>query len=355
MYSPKTCLHLTSFRFNHAKPGHDNIEFQTYKDVCPECGAPDKDVCSAGARHGDRKEICPVCGHLPDFECDCDTWNDFDYYPSAETALLDPEGRGWTYDWRDISVTRPPETCDLVTRKNVRNKEQLFNSYGMFNNVNALMKYGFIDPDCQIDTVGLRREVFFHPTEYYTPDAERTKFWSQHGFEFLRALAQHEKRPFGTEWEEMAEQGNISANSRDFVIWSLSIGKGGYVRCGLKVWLLIVNLVPEVWKDFIDLSLEAKVEAGLDYLAIFDRPRELDSNEQPTFSMWLNLLRQAVQKRYDRFSQKDKDGYVMRKITKRLTPVDVSRPHFFLHNMLTDSCERERGRQTGSRMWRLGF
>lgn len=249
------------------------------------------------------------------------------YYPVTETAILDPDGRGWVYKPRELRATRPPESCDVILVKYVHNNEQVFNNYGALNNVDTLSKYGFVDPDCEINTVCLRREIFYHQTEYYIPDMERTKYWFDHGFEFLSALAQHESRPFGKEWKQMVEKENIPERGREFVLWSLTIGKGGHVRCGLKVWLFIADLAPSLWTEFMALSLNDKVESGLHYLAIFDRPRELTQVEKRIFTGWLNILRQAVQKRYDRYSQQEKDEYVMRKVANRVKTVDV-RPLF---------------------------
>jgi hypothetical protein len=273
------------------------------------------------------------------------------YFATTDIATLDPEGRGWVYKCQDsYYASRPPDSCELVTTKNVDNKEQLFNNYGTLNNVEALTKYGFIDPECQIDTVCLRREIFYTQTEYYTPDAERTKFWSEQGFAFLRALGDHATRPFGEEWESIKEDiATIPETGREFVIWSLTIGKDGHVRCGLKVWLLLVDLLPGIWTNFTTLSMNSKVGVMLPYLAIFDHPRELMQVEKRMFLGWLNLLHPAVEKRKSRYSKQDSQDYVMRQC--RLKPDKIDVPPFQWAK-LTARCKRERGKQRGSRIMR---
>jgi len=273
------------------------------------------------------------------------------YFATTDIATLDPEGRGWVYKCQDsYYASRPPDSCELVTTKNVDNKEQLFNNYGTLNNVEALTKYGFIDPECQIDTVCLRREIFYTQTEYYTPDAERTKFWSDQGSAFLRALGNHANRPLGKEWESIKELETIPEKGREFVIWSLTIGKDGHVRCGLKVWLLLVDLLPGIWKEFMSFSMDGKVETMLPYLAIFDYPRELMQIESRMLTGWLNLLHPAVMKRNSRYSMQDSLDYVKRRA--KLLPDNIDVPSIFEYKVDGDRCERERGKQRGSRKMR---
>ena len=272
------------------------------------------------------------------------------YYEPDWIATLDPEGRGWVYKCRELYATKPPECCEMVTTQDVFNKEQLFNNYGTLNNVEALAKYGFIDPECQIDTVCLRREIFYTQTEYYTPDAERTKFWSEHGFAFLHALGDHENCPLGKEWESIKELETIPEKGREFVIWSLTIGKDGHVRCGLKVWLLLVDLLPGIWKEFMSFSMDGKVETMLPYLAIFDYPRELMQIENRFLTGWLNLLHPAVAKRNSRYSMQDSLDYVKRRA--KLLPDNIDVPSIFEYKVDGDRCERERGKQRGSRKMR---
>ena len=293
---------------------------------------------------------CPICGDPPEEECDCLTTNTFMYYGAQETATLDPEGRGWEYKYLELRATRPADSCEMVTTRDVcTKKEQLFNNYGTLNNVEALTKYGFINPECQIDTVCLRREIFYTQTEYYTPDAERTKFWSDQGSAFLHALGNHATRPLGKEWESITDLETIPENGREFVIWSLTIGKDGHVRCGLKVWLLLVDLLPGIWKEFMSFSIYGKVETMLPYLAIFDYPRELMQIEHRFLTGWLNLLHPAVEKRNSRYSMQDSTDYVKRR-AKLLPDIDV--PPIFEDNVDGDRWERERGKQRGSRKMR---
>jgi hypothetical protein len=273
------------------------------------------------------------------------------YYGSAETATLDPEGRGWVYNCLEFRATRPADSCEMVTTRYVcDNKEQLFNNYGTLNNVEALAKYGFINPECQIDTVCLRQEIFYTQTEYYTPDDERTKFWSDQGSAFLRALGNHASRPLGKEWESIEELGTIPESEREFVIWSLAIGKDGHVRCGLKVWLLLVDLLPGIWKEFKSFSIYRKVEMMLPYLAIFDYPRELMQIEDRMLTGWLNLLHPAIQKRNSRYSMQDSMDYVKRRA--KLLPDNIDVPSILEGEVDGDRCTRERGKQRGSRKMR---
>ena len=234
-------------------------------------------------------------------------------FPEAETATLDPDGRGWVYKDLESIIHKPPDSCQVVLIKNVKYNQQVFNNYGSLNNVELLSKYGFIDPECQIDTVCLRQEIFLKQTEYYTPDPERMKFWFEQGFKFLRTLAEHEKRPFAREWDLMKEHEIIPEEGREWVMWSLTVSKGGYTRCGLKVWLLLVDFLPGVWNEFMSLSMDKKVDLMLQYLSVFTHERDLMQFEERVFSGWLNLLRHAVLERYSRYSLQDNNDYDWRR------------------------------------------
>ena len=221
-------------------------------------------------------------------------------WPESELADLDPTGKGWIYK-RSESISRnPPDSCELVLIRDVKYRQQVYNNYGPLNNIELLSVYGFVDRDNPVKTVCLRRELFLTETEYYIPDSQRTRFWSEQGFEFLQSLAQHEARPFADEWDKMNRMETIPERGRDWVNWSLTLGLDPPVRCGLKVWLLLLVIHPSAWQDFLALSMPAKVEFMLLYLKAFMEEKQLSGVEERTLLEWLQLLEKAITKRLAR-------------------------------------------------------
>jgi hypothetical protein len=193
------------------------------------------------------------------------------------------------------------DMCDMVLARDIDGKQQLYNNYGAFNNRELLSRYGFIDQECQTDTVCLRQQIFDFNTTYLQISPERRDFWKQKGFEECIALAKfspdHEH-----ELQVIIEGYECPPTGDDFVTWSLSIGKSGWIPFPLKIWGILVLLPDDEWEIFKGCR-----EFILPYINMFESPTVRDS-ELDFYDKWLTLFRNAVTLRYLRYQDVGREG-----------------------------------------------
>jgi len=211
-----------------------------------------------------------------------------------ETVTLDPIGFGWQSKKAPRRHIPIPDTCDLVLIRDVTEVRQVFNCYGSFNNARLLCTYGFIDMKCQTDAVSLRYELFDRKAPDFQICSERCEFWKSEGYAIMVKLAKyspdHER-----ELEIILERNECPTTDNDFINWSLSVGKHGWVRFPLKLWIILCCLSNDEWKAFRD-----NPETVLPMIAMFET-RDIDPTEFDFFEKWLNMLKYAVNSRYERY------------------------------------------------------
>ena len=211
-----------------------------------------------------------------------------------EIMTVDPTGSGWKSKTVRKRNPSAPDTCDLILIQDIKEVRQVFNCYGSFNNARLLCTYGFIDTECQTDTVGLRYELF----DLKGPDSqvcsERREFWKSEGYKIMAKLAKyspdHER-----ELEIILDLNECPTTGNEFISWSLSVGKHGWVRFPLKLWVILCCLSDDEWKAFRD-----NPETVLPMIAMFET-RDIYPTEFDFFEKWLNLLKYAVNLRYERY------------------------------------------------------
>jgi hypothetical protein len=299
--SVSTVLCHSNFRFNHAQSGNEDVSFECNREVCNNCGKPLDSPCSCH-----RKE-CDYCtGNDLEAQCICrpPKRQKTDPEMSGQTLsddaemqdimAIDPAGSGWiskAVRKRDPSA---PDTCDLILIRDITEVRQVFNCYGSFNNTRLLCTYGFIDTKCQTDAVSLRYELFDHKAPDYQVCSERREFWKSKGYTIMTKLAKyspdHER-----ELEIILDRNECPTTGNEFITWSLSVGKHGWVRFPLKLWVILCCLSNDEWKAFID-----NPETVLPMIALFET-RDINSAEVDFFEKWLNILKCAVNLRYERY------------------------------------------------------
>lgn len=216
-------------------------------------------------------------------------------YPTREVMKLNDSGKGWMEEV--VQENTPPRTrdcCDMVLTRTVTHIKQIYNNYGAFNNQAFLSTYGFIDKECQTDTVCLRAELFDNDTQHFHPDPERCDWWKQNGPTQILALAKnypdHER-----ELEFMYETTNMPNTPDEFVSWSLTVGQLGWIRFPLKIWGILHLLSPEEWDQF-----KVHPNSIIPKIMMFETA-EVPDSEFPFYQKWLSLFDWAVTARYKRF------------------------------------------------------
>ena len=97
------------------------------------------------------------------------------------------------------------------------------------------------------------------------------------------------------EFEIILERNECPTTGNEFITWSLSVGKHGWVRFPLKLWIILCCLSNDEWKAFRD-----NPETVLPMIAMFET-RDIDSTEFDFFEKWLNMLKYALNLRYERY------------------------------------------------------
>lgn len=249
---------------------------------------------------------CDQCGAEVGTKCDCrpakrqktDTDTEMLNVDITNTIEeIDPQ----TGEWRDQVVPRIPirehDTCDMVLTKSIIQVRQLFNNYGKLSNDKLLSVYGFLDVDSETDTVGLSRELFTSRTSQ--TDIERREFWRDHGHTLLVEMLKHQPVD-KLEMETLVEGISPPISGWEFILWSLTIIRGGFVRFPVKLWIGILLFTPVQWTQFKGMSMEGKVNSALDLTSIFHK-EVMTEEEVNRYDNWLQILGDAVRQRLARY------------------------------------------------------
>lgn len=268
-------------------------------DVCKTCGETleDDQECPC-------QQKCDHCDAQPGTRCQCrpskrprlasEMSGDTLQYPTRPVLAVDPTGRGWIDKVVDRDAPLPPDTCDMYLTKNISSVRQLFNNYGKFNNRQLLSVYGFIDPNCQTDTVCLRHELFDYDKSYIQIDPERREYWKTEGYDKVIELSKYWP---DQEWEMeiLLERNDCPTTGDEFVNWSLTLGQHGWVRFPLKIWGILVLFSKDEWETF-----KVNTVSILPKIKMFEVPR-IPDDELIFFEKWLTLLYHAVETRYAKY------------------------------------------------------
>jgi hypothetical protein len=222
----------------------------------------------------------------------------------ATASVLGPNGEGWTIQMIQHPPVHPPiDTCDMVLTKDVTQIKQLFNNYGPLSNLELLSEYGFIDENSQNDYVSLRRELFDLPNFHQG----KREYWKRSGFKLVMGIARASHSSHLDEMEILLHGGKCPMTGGSFVRWSLAIGKHGWVRFPLKIWIMIRLLSPTQWRDFDNASEQMQVGyfvsrfvAGVTRLDILEMPPA--SVTYLEVERWNDLLADALDKRLTRYN-----------------------------------------------------
>lgn len=216
-----------------------------------------------------------------------------------EITGLDPKGAGWVSKRVIDRGPSHPDIIEMTLTRTITSVGQLFNNYGSFTNPILLLKYGFIDERCQTDCVCLRRELFDRATAVINVCPERCEWWKTKGFDFLDQLAEHSPLHL-REFEVLMDRNEISGQGEGFVDWTLTIGKHGWVRYPLKIWMLVCLLKPEDWRAFKESDMETQAKLFYPWLTMFEAPVIAHENLEMC-TKWYKVLEKALERRYARY------------------------------------------------------
>ncbi|CCH45641.1 hypothetical protein BN7_5226 [Wickerhamomyces ciferrii] len=80
----------------------------------------------------------------------------------------------------------PDECCDIVLMKKVSKGEEIFNTYGDFNNSILLSKYGFVIPDNSDESINLGLECLKLKKTNKKLYSKQFEWWESKGYELMR-------------------------------------------------------------------------------------------------------------------------------------------------------------------------
>lgn len=96
-------------------------------------------------------------------------------------------------DGDDGAKVLPDDCCDIVLTKRVNQGEELFNTYGDFNNSILLSKYGFVIPDNNDERIGLGIQFLRIKKENKKLYAKHFEWWESQGYELVRECFNRKK------------------------------------------------------------------------------------------------------------------------------------------------------------------
>ncbi|EJS44602.1 YBR030W [Saccharomyces arboricola H-6] len=214
----ETALVPVADLFNHHVSRPD-LKFVSLYDVCDKCGEPGmcKHLIAEGYLEAQQRE-----------QCKSTTGNaatrviDDDLISRLENGLGGERSDNDTDTEEEDNLTQNPDECvDIVLKNDVRQGQEIFNSYGELSNVFLLARYGFAIPGNQYDIVHLGPD-FIKISKKEDRHQEKFKWWSQVGHGLFSAWYAQMRQ----EDEEDEESEIQSDGSRQGVNGEMQDGSG---------------------------------------------------------------------------------------------------------------------------------
>ncbi|EHN03705.1 YBR030W-like protein [Saccharomyces cerevisiae x Saccharomyces kudriavzevii VIN7] len=165
--------------FNHHVSNPD-LKFVSLYDVCDKCG--ESGMCKhllaeeyLEAQEQEQEHCAPVAATVATRTIDDELLDRLENNKEDESSNKDTDSED-----EDNGAENADECVDLVLKNDVRQNQEIFNSYGELSNVFLLARYGFAVPGNQHDIVHLGPD-FMKILREGDKHQEKVKWWSQVG------------------------------------------------------------------------------------------------------------------------------------------------------------------------------